>query len=134
MATSPSIPPPKPGPKKKPVDDKRLKVPTGAILSKYLRALALDVESIDDTGDPITKAQKLADLVWKYALGAVDEKDSTKKAPPAVWAIELLYNRIEGKIPLAVVEDQGRSLTEKVSDLGKARANSLAEASTENDE
>ena len=129
----PPIPPPKPRPKKKPVDDKRLKVPTGAILSKYLRALALDIESMSDDGDPITKAQKLADLVWKYALGITDEKDPTKKAAPAVWAIELLYNRIEGKIPLAVVEDQGRSLTDKVSDLGKAKANSLAEASTEED-
>jgi hypothetical protein len=46
----------------------------------------------------------------------------------------LLYNRIEGKIPVAVVEDQGRSLTEKVSDLGKARINSLAKASVDDEE
>jgi hypothetical protein len=115
------------------VDDKRLKVPTGAILSKYLRALALDIESMSDDGDPITKAQKLADLVWKYALGITDEKDPTKKAAPAVWAIELLYNRIEGKVPLAIVEEGGRSLTEKVSDLGKAKANALASAAAEED-
>ena len=132
MATKPPpVPPPKPGPRKKPVDDKRLKVPTGAILSKYLRALALDVESMTDDGDPVTKAQKLADLVWKYALGAVDEKDSTKKAPPAVWAITLLYERIEGKVPIAVPDESGRSLTDKVSDLGKAKANALAEAAAE---
>lgn len=133
---------PKPPPKGKPPrlrdktspEEKRLKVPTGAILSKYLRALALDVESMDDEGTPLTKAQKLAELVWRYALGMADEKDPTKKAPPAVWAIELLYNRIEGKIPLAVVEDQGRSLTDKVSDLGKARANSFADASADEQE
>ena len=134
MDRPPPIPPPKHSPRKKPVDDKRLKVPTGAILSKYLRALALDVESIDDTGDPITKAQKLAQMVWDYALGFKDADDPKKKNPPAVWAIELLYNRIEGKIPLAVVEDQGRSLTDKVSDLGKAKANSLATAATEEEE
>ena len=129
----PPIPPPKPRPKKKPVEDKRLKVPTGAILSKYLRALALDIESMSDDGDPITKAQKLADLVWKYALGVTDEKDPTKKAAPAVWAIELLWNRIEGKIPIALPDEGGRSLTDKVSDLGKAKANALATASTEED-
>jgi hypothetical protein len=118
---------------------RQLKTPTGAVLSKYLRALALDVETIDDKGDPITKAAALATLVWKHALGfkrPVDEHkpDGPKETvPPAVWAIDLLYNRIEGKIPLAVVEDQGRSLTEKVSDLGKAKINSMTEATTEDD-
>jgi hypothetical protein len=109
-------------------------VPTGAILSKYLRALALEVETMDAEGDPVTKAAALAALVWKHALGFEefvnpDKPDVKRVVPPAVWAIDLLYNRIEGKIPLAVVEDQGRSLTEKVSDLGKARINSLAKAS-----
>jgi hypothetical protein len=111
-----------------------MKVPTGAILSKYLRALALDVETLDPNGDPMTKAQVLADLVWQHALGEVrdlDNPDKKKRVPPAVWAIDILYNRIEGKIPVAVVEDQGRSLTDKVSDLGKARINSLAKASAE---
>lgn len=107
-----------------------LKVPTGAILSKYLRALALDVETMDDAGDPVTKAQALAALVWKHALGFeeadLDNPDKKTLNKPAVWAIDLLYNRIEGKIPLAVVEDQGKSLTDKVSDLGKARINALA--------
>jgi len=109
-----------------------MKVPTGAILSKYLRSLALDAESMTPDGDVVTKAAKLAELVWKYALGfqELDPKTGKEHQTPPDWrAIELLYNRIEGKIPLAVVEDQGRSLTEKVSDLGKARINSLAKAS-----
>lgn len=114
-----------------------MKVPTGAVLSKYLRALALDIETISPEGDPVTKAAALANLVWKHALGfksPTDEKHPEKgetATPPAVWAIELLYNRIEGKIPVAVVEESGRSLTEKVSDLGKAKANSLAVASVD---
>jgi hypothetical protein len=117
-------------------DERSLKVPTGAILSKYLRALALEIETVDADGDPMTKAAKLAELVWRHALGGEIVAQDGKKTvqPPAVWAIELLYNRIEGKIPLAVVEDQGRSLTEKVSDLGKARINSLTAASVEETE
>jgi hypothetical protein len=114
-----------------------MKVPTGAVLSKYLRALALDIETTDDAGDPVTKAAALAALVWKHALGFEQpnpDKKGTTKVPPATWAIELLYNRIEGKIPLAVVEDQGRSLTDKVSDLGKARINAAAKASVEEDD
>jgi hypothetical protein len=117
--------------------DRQLKVPTGAILSKYLRALALDIETTNAEGDPITKAAALAALVWKHALGfeePTQDKKGMVKIPPATWAIELLYNRIEGKIPVAVVEDQGRSLTEKVSDLGKARINSLAKASADEED
>ena len=111
-----------------------MKAPTGAILSKYLRSLALDIETMDDAGDPVTKAAALASLVWKHALGFKEADPKTGKEvkfPPDWRAIELLYNRIEGKIPLAVVEDNGRSLTEKVTDLGKARINSMAKAAAE---
>jgi hypothetical protein len=115
-------------------EKRKLKAPTGAILSKYLRALALEVETVNADGDPVVKAEALAELVWKYALG-FDKKepdsDKTTYIPPATWAIEILYNRIEGKIPVAVVEDQGRSLTEKVSDLGKAKINAMTKAATE---
>jgi hypothetical protein len=116
---------------------KEIKVPTGAILSKYLRSLALDIETQDDHGDPITKAAALAQLVWKSALGfkELDPKTGKETRFPPDWrAIDILYNRIEGKIPLAVVEDQGRSLTEKVTDLGKARINSMAKAAAEKSE
>jgi hypothetical protein len=126
--------------KQKPTGASEAKAPTGAILSKYLRSIALDVETITDDGSPVTKAAALAKLVWQYALGFEqdinpDHPDKGKaRVPPAVWAIELLYNRIEGKIPVAVIEDNARSLTEKVSDLAKARVNALAKASVEDED
>ena len=110
--------------------DRTIRPPTGAILSKYLRALAVEVETTNAKGDTITKAAALAELVWKYALGFTDVKTDIP-LPPAVWAIELLYNRIEGKVAAAITEDSGRTLAEKVSDLGKARANSLATAAAD---
>jgi len=123
-------------PRQQPPSERRLKAPTGAVLSKYLRALAVEIETVDDNGDPITKAAALAALVWRHALGFEeatnpDKPDKKVKHKPETWAIELLYNRIEGKIPLAVVEDSGRSLTDKVSDLGVARLNSLTKASVD---
>jgi hypothetical protein len=117
--------------------ERTLRAPTGAILSKYLRSLALDMETVNDDGDPVTKAAALAKFVWQAALGyrTVDPKNGSVIVHEPDWrAIELLYNRIEGKIPVAVVEDQARSLTEKVSDLGKARINSMAKAAAENAE
>jgi hypothetical protein len=118
--------------------ERTLRAPTGAILSKYLRALALDVETMDDSGDPITKAQALAKLVWQYALGfeKEDPDNPGKKThiPPDWRAIDLLYNRIEGKVNLMPPEETGRSLTEKISDLGKAKLNSLAKAAAPDEE
>ena len=118
--------------------ERTLKVPTGAILSKYLRVLAIEIHTLDPDGDPVTKAAALASLVWQHALGFEqpdpDNPNKVKPVPPAVWAIELLYNRIEGKIPVAAPEESGRSLSEKVSDLGKAKINASAKASVEEKE
>lgn len=117
--------------------ERTLRAPTGAILSKYLRALALDIETQDDKGDPVTRAAALAQFVWKAALGykELDVKTGKETAHEPDWrAIELLYNRIEGKVPVATPEDNSQSLADKVSDLGKARANSLCKAATENAE
>jgi hypothetical protein len=117
--------------------ERTLRVPTGAILSKYLRSLALDCETINNAGDPVTNAAALAKFVWKAALGYkdVDIKTGAIIAHEPDWrAIELLYNRIEGRIPVAIVEENARSLTEKVSDLGKARINSMAKAAAEDAE
>jgi hypothetical protein len=119
-------------------EKRKIKVPTGAVLSKYLRVLAVEIETVDNDGDPVTKAEALAKLVWQHALGfkTKDVKDEAKEVytPPAVWAIELLYNRIEGKIPLAVVEDNARGLADKVGDLAKAKINAAAKAAAGEDE
>lgn len=111
--------------------ERQMKVPTGAILSKFLRALALDMETSTDSGDPVTKAAALAALVWKHALGFTEEdvKTGEKTVNRPNWtAIGLLYDRIEGKVPVAVLDDTGKSLAEKVSDLGKAKINAMADA------
>ena len=118
-------------------NSRTLRAPTGPILSRYLRALAQEIHTVDKNGDPLSRAAALAELVWKYALGFTklaekpDEKD--QQIPPATWAIELLYNRIEGKVMTAPPDDQGHSLTDKVTELGRARANSLAKAAAEED-
>jgi hypothetical protein len=112
-------------------EKRKIKVPTGAVLSKYLRCLAVEVETMDNDGDPVTKAEALAKLVWQYALGFRTQDVKTDKetyTPPAVWAIELLYNRIEGRIPVAAPEESGKSLTDKVGDLAKAKINAAAKA------
>lgn len=116
-----------------------MKVPTGAILSKFLRAMARDLHTVDDDANIVTKAAALADMVWRYALGW-EEKDPdnpeiTLKIHPPDWrAVALLFDRTEGKVQTATPEDKSKTLAEKVGDLSRAKANSLAEATQEPNE
>lgn len=101
-------------------------------LTAELRKLAEEQISVTDAGDPITRAQALADLVWKMAIGWTElTRDSNgtqqqKYHPPVQWAIQFLMERIEGKPAQAVQEtESGIKAAEKVRDLAKDRVNGL---------
>ena len=116
---------------------RQMKALTGPILSKYLRSLAVDIETMDDEQNPLTKAAVLAKLVWRAALGwtELDPKTAVETVHEPDWrANTLLFDRMEGRVVAAITEDTGRSLTEKVSALGKAKMNALAKAATEDSE
>lgn len=96
-------------------------------LTKCLRALAAD-PTIDDEGNPTTRAEKLARLLWKKALGGENPKTGEFE-PPAAWAIQLIYERMEGKAPAALSDDSGKmTVAERVRELAVQRVNSLSEA------
>lgn len=105
------------------------KVSTGAVLTKHLKAMALFVEGLDDEGQPFNRAYKLSDLVWKYALGfeEVDPDNNDKKTRhrPEQWAIMLIFERLEGRSPVATPDSTGKTVADKVSDLGKEKVNAL---------
>ncbi len=108
---------------------------TGKELTRFLRALAMEAESLADDGTVVTKAHSLAQLLWRKALGykavektrhgVAEEVDH----PPESWAIQLIYDRLEGKVAPVTTEEGGRLTTsERVSDLAKTRLNNLAVA------
>lgn len=105
-------------------------------LTKYLRELSSEAHTIDDEGTMITKGEALARLIWAKALGGMipildDEGRSVMRfEKPATWAIELVYDRIEGKTP-QTIEDHtgGMTAADRVSELAKTRLNNEAEAS-----
>ena len=75
-------------------------------------------------------------MIWRQALGwdevTVDEDGNrrTVKHPPVAWCQQFLYERVEGKAPLAVQDETVRiSAAEKVRDLSKQRLNKLAAVS-----
>lgn len=105
----------------------------GKRLTEELRKLA--TEAIDirpDTGDPITREQKLAEMIWRQALGWSEKvRDINgdlvdKVYPPVAWCQQFLYERMEGKAPNSLPDVEGGiRAVDKVRDLAKARLNSL---------
>lgn len=105
-------------------------------LTGHLRRLASEVVEHDVDGNPVTREQKLAELVWKLALGGEheerDEEGTLKRVftKPVQWAQQFLWERIEGKAPVAASEQTGGvKAVDKVRALARERINSMATAS-----
>lgn len=127
-------PPPRPEKKKKQTTLIGDKVRAGVMLSTKLREIAQeDTELISGPdGECLgTKAEALARLMWKMALGY---KETDIKAGVAVekiiapdrGMIQLIWDRMEGRA--APVNDslrKKRKLPKKVSDANKTRLNDM---------
>ena len=144
------MPKSKDGPKPPPKPDKKItpappKAPTigdkarvGRLLSEHLRRIAQEeTEFIKGTSDAdrmITKAEALARLMFKLALGWEEEIENvktgvmiTKAHNPSAGMIALIWDRIEGRsVPLVGDGKQGRTLPKKVSEESKNRLNRMA--------
>lgn len=104
-------------------------------LTKHLNAIGQEAHTIDDAGNPISKEEALARLLWDFALGFTeetrDDEGTLKKVKhkPAPWAMQYIYDRKEGRTAPTIMEDEGRiRAADKVRDLAKNRANQLAAA------
>jgi ethanolamine utilization protein EutP (predicted NTPase) len=110
------------------MDDKTAK----RVLTKALEALSTQAVTQNDDGEIITRAERLAELVWQYALGFTDTDVKTGKEVvhrPATWAIHLLFDRMEGRVVTKIVT-KGKdkvSVADRVSELSKTSINRLAE-------
>jgi len=108
-------------------------------LTNHLRELAAEVHDwVQDPDDPtdgriITRGEALARLLFRKALGYSEEivddegNKTVKEHRPEAWAIQLIWDRVEGKTPQAITEDTRRiKAVEKVRELAKARLNAVA--------
>jgi hypothetical protein len=110
-------------------------------LTEHLRQLAAEAWDWSEEDGVITRGEALARLLWQKALGwteeSVDEEGEVHKTThkPESWAIQFLYERMEGKTPQAASEDDGRSVRAKdtVRELAQSRLNSLATKAVNSD-
>lgn len=133
--------PPKPEKKKKQNTLLGDKIRAGVVLSTKLREIAQEETQFikDPEGDRmVTKAEALARLMWKMALGY---KETEIKANGVVETIhgpdrgmiQLIWDRIEGRAtPVNDNLQNKRKLPDKVSDANKQRLNDMAKPDNAN--
>jgi hypothetical protein len=123
------------------------KMRAGTLLSSFLRKIAQ--ESTELVADPnqgdrmATKAEALARLMWKMALGYKEEDVKTGKAVivhPDKGMMSLLFDRIEGRASMSGdLNPNKRTVADRISEQSKDRLNSLtqegsnADANSDND-
>lgn len=103
------------------------------VLSLHLRQLANEAIDVDPKdGDPITRAHKLAQLLWDKALGGtkMERNDQGQEVQvynrPESWAIQLVYDRLEGRVPNAADEDADRPRAlERLREIARERVNAI---------
>ncbi len=135
-------PPPKPEPKKKQNSLIGDKIRAGVVLSTKLREIAQEGTEFDnrpDGGGMITKAEALARLMWKMALGHTTKVEVADKGiietihAPDRGMIQLIWDRIEGRAtPVNDNLHNKRKLPAKVSDANKDRLNNMAKEDNAN--
>lgn len=101
-------------------------------LTSLLKKVALECETVDDEGDPVTNAEKLARTIWKKALGYRQEEmksDGMREVtyPPESWAIQLIMERMDGKVATAEPETAEKlTAAERVGELEANYINQIA--------
>ncbi len=117
--------------------ERGIRTRAGKLLSSFIRDIAeeqtefaKDPDNVEDR--MVTKAEALARLIWKRALGYSEirtDKDKvpvTYVIPPDKGCMSLIFDRMEGKAPAALDEgDEKLSVAERVSEQGKKRINEV---------
>ena len=101
-------------------------------ITRLIRERGNEFHTVDDEGNPLTRLQALALLVWKKALGwtEVDPKTGTEIVhSPDRGFITMIYDRLDGKMAPAVA-DTGKkkaTLSDRVGEQSKRRLNQMSE-------
>ena len=112
----------------------------GQLLSQFIRDIALEetefVKDTDGEDRMASKAEALARLMWKKALGYIEEKvndDGSKERiihPPDRTMMAMIFDRMEGRAPLVNPDKKDRrTIADKVSEQGAKRINKIADSS-----
>jgi len=105
------------------------KTKAGKVLTRYLEIISEEktemIKGADGVDRLATKAEALARIIWKRALGykELDVKTNTDIIhQPEQSKIGIIFDRMEGKAPMAGEDTKGKiTAAEKVTEVGKKR-------------
>ncbi len=112
----------------------------GKLLSAFIRQIAEEetealIDSDVSEDRMVTKAEALARLIWRKALGykevqIVKGEAVDIKYAPDKGCMALIFDRMEGKAPASLDEgDEKLTVAERVSEQGKKRINEVIDDS-----
>jgi hypothetical protein len=108
--------------------------PSHKLITQYIERMAIQTCDITpDAGDPISYAEKLAETIWRFALGYKEVVDGIEKRyKPATWAINHILDRLEGPVKADKADETPKRLVvNRIRELAKGKLNDLAEAAVD---
>ena len=111
-------------------------------LTDKLRELAArlhETRLVDGQVELVTAGEKLAELIFKDALGYTELVEEPGDVPgtmvekhivhkPQAWAKQFIWDRLEGKTPMALPDNEGGlTAADKVEELQKNTINAITE-------
>lgn len=119
-------------------ESKGTKVRAGQLLSRFLRSIAEEVTELDSKDGEdvlVSKAERMARIMFKEALG-YEEVEIGKQGQrivhvhkPDKTMIGLIYERMEGRAPLAQEGSGKQEISERVDEQAKNRITQAGEIS-----
>ncbi len=105
------------------------------LVSKYLSDMAKLEDACIDSGGEVrmcARAEKLAEIIWKNALGfeELDIKTDTEVVhPPSLSYMKILLERLEGKVQDVSATKSKKSMADRVAETTKKKINEIAKES-----
>lgn len=108
---------------------KKPKSRAGKLLTRFLEVIAEEetecIQDADGENKMVTKAEALARIIWKRALGYTEhdvKNDIDIVHQPEQSKISTIFDRIEGKAPVAGEDTKDKiTAAARVTELGKKR-------------
>jgi hypothetical protein len=115
---------------------KRSRLSANRLVSKYISEIAKEETELIVAGDEHmgTKAEALARIIWKNALGftELDIKTNTDIIhPPSLSYMKILLERMEGKVQDVSAARSKKSVADRVAETTKKELNSIAEGGSD---
>lgn len=114
---------------------KNTRAKANRLVSKYLTDMAkLEDACIDSGGEArmCSRAEKLAEIIWKNTLGFEELDMKTGKEmihPPSLSWLKVLLERMEGKVQDVSATKSKKSIADRIQETTKKKLNEIAENS-----